>query len=73
MGDRRDAYRVLVAKTEGKRQLGRPRSRWGCNIQVDLQDTRLIDLVEDRGNWQSLVNAVMNLRVPYISRIFLNI
>ena len=25
----RGVYRVLVGKTEGKRPLGRPRSRWG--------------------------------------------
>jgi hypothetical protein len=29
MGDRRDAYRVLVGKPEVKRPLGRPRFRWG--------------------------------------------
>jgi hypothetical protein len=28
MGLRRGAYRVLVGKREGKRPLGRPRSRW---------------------------------------------
>jgi len=28
MGDRRDVYRVLVGKPEGKKQLGRPRRRW---------------------------------------------
>jgi hypothetical protein len=28
MVDRRDAYRVLVGRPAGKRQLGRPRRRW---------------------------------------------
>jgi len=28
MGERREVYRVLVGKLEGKRQLGRPRRRW---------------------------------------------
>jgi len=32
MGERRDVYRVLVGKPEGKRPLGRPRRRWQCNI-----------------------------------------
>jgi hypothetical protein len=28
MGDKRNAYRLLVGKPEGKRPLGRPRLRW---------------------------------------------
>jgi hypothetical protein len=31
-------YKVLVEKPEGKRPLGRPRSRWEGNIKVDLQE-----------------------------------
>jgi len=38
MGDRRNVYRVLVGKPEGKRSLGRPRSRWEDNIKMDLQE-----------------------------------
>jgi hypothetical protein len=34
MGDRRDAYRVLVGKPEGNRPLGRPRSIWDVNIKM---------------------------------------
>jgi len=36
MGERRNAYRVLVGKPEGKRSLGRPRPRWEENIKMDL-------------------------------------
>ena len=36
IGDRRDVYRVLVAKPEGRRPLGRPRRRWEDNIKIDL-------------------------------------
>jgi hypothetical protein len=32
------AYRVLVGKPEGKRQLGRPERRWEDNIEMDLQE-----------------------------------
>jgi len=32
MGERKSAYRVLVGNPEGKRPLGRPRSRWEDNI-----------------------------------------
>jgi len=34
----RGVYRVLVGKPEGKRPLGRPRSRWEDNIKIDLQE-----------------------------------
>ena len=37
IGKRRDVYRILVGKPEGKRPLGRPRSRWDDNIKMDLQ------------------------------------
>jgi hypothetical protein len=37
MGERRDVYRVLVGKPEGKRPLGTPRRSWKDNIKVDLR------------------------------------
>ena len=37
MGKRRDVYRVLLGKPEGKRPLGRPRHRREDNIKKDLQ------------------------------------
>jgi hypothetical protein len=36
MGDRRNAYRFLVGRPDGKRSLGGPRLRWKYNIQMDL-------------------------------------
>jgi len=36
MGERRDVYRVLVGKPEGKTPLGRPRCRWEDNTKMDL-------------------------------------
>jgi hypothetical protein len=38
MGVKRNAYRILVGKPEGKRQLGRPRRRWVDNIKMDLRE-----------------------------------
>jgi hypothetical protein len=36
MGEKRNAYRLLVGKQEGKKPLGRPRRRWVDNIRMDL-------------------------------------
>jgi hypothetical protein len=37
MGEKRNAYRILVGKPEGKRLLGRPRCRWVDSIKMDLK------------------------------------
>jgi hypothetical protein len=37
MGERRNVYRVLVGKPEG-RPLGRPRCRWEDGIRMDLEE-----------------------------------
>jgi hypothetical protein len=36
MGEKRNVYRLLVGKPEGKRPLGRPRHRWMDNIKMGL-------------------------------------
>jgi hypothetical protein len=38
MGEKRNAYRILVGKPEGKRSLRRPRRRWVDNIKMDLRE-----------------------------------
>jgi hypothetical protein len=38
MGEKRNAYRILVGKPEEKRQLGRPTRRWVDNIKMDLRE-----------------------------------
>jgi len=68
MGEKRDVYRVLVGKPEGKRPLGRPRRRWEDNIKMHLQEVGCggmdwIELAQDKNRWHALVNVVMNLRV----------
>jgi hypothetical protein len=69
MGEKRNAYRLLVGKSEGKRPLGRPRRRWLDSIRMDLVevgwgDVDWIGLAQDRGRWRALVNSAMNIRVP---------
>jgi len=38
MGKMRNAYKILVEKPEGKRQLGSPECRWEDNIRMDLRE-----------------------------------
>ena len=69
MEERRGVYKVLVGKSEGKRPLGRHRRRWEDNIRMDLQEVGCgnmdwIELAQDRDRWRTLVNAVVNFRVP---------
>jgi hypothetical protein len=62
----RDVYSILDGKSEGKRPLGRPRRRWEDNIRMDLSEIGFgyvdwMHQAEDRGEWRSVVNTVMNL------------
>jgi hypothetical protein len=69
MGEKRNVYRLLVRKPEGKRPLRRPICRWIDNIEMDLLEIGLnvvdwIGLAQDRYRWRAIVNLAMNLRVP---------
>jgi hypothetical protein len=66
MGAKRNACRILVGKSDGKRAVRRPRRRWVDNVEMDFReigwgDMDWIDLAEDRDQWSALVNMVMNL------------
>jgi hypothetical protein len=68
MAEKRNEYRLLVGKPEGKRRLGRPRRRWVDSIRMELGeagwgDMGWIGLAQDRNRWRALVNSVLNLRV----------
>jgi hypothetical protein len=59
MGEKKNAYRLLVGKPKRRRPLGRPRRRWLDNIRIDLVEVGWGDV-----DWIGLVNSVLNLRVP---------
>jgi hypothetical protein len=59
----------MVGRPEGKRALGRPRSRWEDDIKMDLREIGIdganwFRLAQDRVQWRTFVNMVMNLQVP---------
>jgi hypothetical protein len=68
-GEKRNAYRILVGKPDGKRSLGKPKPKCVDNIKMDLREIGWdgmdwIDLAQDRDQWRAFRNAVMNLRDP---------
>jgi hypothetical protein len=68
MGEKRNAYGILLGKPERKKSLGRPRCRWVDSIKMDLRKIRWggidwIDVVQVRNQWSALVNTKINLRV----------
>jgi hypothetical protein len=69
MEEKRNVYRLLVGKSEGKRPLGRPKRTWICNIKMDFLEIGLdvvdwIGLARGTYSWRAIVNAVLNLQVP---------
>jgi hypothetical protein len=53
MGEKRNVYRILVGKPEGKSPLGRPKCRWVNNIKIGLREIGSdgmdwIDVARDR-------------------------
>jgi hypothetical protein len=61
-GEKRNAYRILVGKAEG-----RQRCRWVDNMKTDRREMGWdvmdwIDLAHDRSQWMALVNMVMNFQ-----------
>jgi hypothetical protein len=58
-----------VGKPEVKRPMGRLRRRWEDNIRMDFQEVGCggmdwIELAQDKDRWRTLVNVLMNFRVP---------
>jgi hypothetical protein len=61
LGEKRNVYRLLAGKPEGKRPLGRPRCKWMDNIGMDLGEVGCSDMdwigVAQDNRWRALVNS----------------
>jgi hypothetical protein len=63
MREKRNAYRLLVGKPEGKRPLGMDNTRMDL-LETGWGSVDWIGLAQGRDKWRALVNAVTNFRVP---------
>ena len=68
MEQSRNACRVLLERSDGKRPLGKPTYKWKGNIKKDLKEVGCdtgdwIDLALGRDHRQTSIRAVMNLKV----------
>jgi ribosome biogenesis protein Tsr3 len=64
IGEKKNAYTILVGKPEGKRPVGRSRRSWVDNIKINVTELAWdgmdrIDLAQDRDQWRALLNTVM--------------
>ena len=74
-GEKRNVYRALVGKPEGKWPLGRSRHRLQDEIIMDLRETGMecmewINLAEVRDKWWALVSTLLNFWVHKLQEIY---
>jgi hypothetical protein len=62
--EKRNAYRLMVGKPEGKESLERPVDNKIDPGEIGWGGVDWIDQAQERDQWRSLVKTVVNLRVP---------
>jgi hypothetical protein len=67
--ERREIHIGYWWESQKERPIGKPKHRWVDYIKMDLREIKWscmnwIDLAQDRDQWRTLVNTIMNLRVP---------
>ena len=70
----RSAFKILTGKPTGKSPLVRPRRRWEDNVRMELEEIGInagnwVGSAQDRNYWRALVNASLNLQVPYVMEL----
>jgi hypothetical protein len=68
LGEKRNAYRILMGKSEGTITLEIPRRRWEDNFKMDLREIEWggmdwLPPTQNGDQWRALLNTIMNLRV----------
>jgi hypothetical protein len=72
---KRNAYRILVGKPDGKRPLGRPRRMWMDDIKMDHREIGWdsgdwIDMAQDRDRWIMSKNIIFEQFLPQNENTF---
>jgi hypothetical protein len=75
MEAKKNAYRVLMRKPEGKGPLGVLRCKWDCSIKMYMREIGWGDmdwthLAQDRDQWWALLNTVTDFRVPQYCHVY---
>ena len=70
MEEERSAFKILTGKPTGNKLLRRPRRRWEDDVRVDLKEICIntrsaVDFTQDTDYWRALVNATLNVLVPF--------
>jgi hypothetical protein len=69
MGEKRNAYTYDIGGKARRKETTGKTKKWVDNIEIDLREigwdgVYLMHMAEDRDQWRTLVNTVLNLRVP---------
>jgi hypothetical protein len=72
MREMRNAYKLLVRKTQGKKAFGRPKRKWENDIKMEFieigcKDVNCIYVAQDMDQWRTLVNTALNILTCFLT------